>query len=496
MTPNFQQRMIFTVNQEKEIKDYLISCSNRYYGMTRFEARRFVYELAVDNAISIPDTWHHEKSAGDKWMAGFMARNRELSLRQPEATSIARACAFNRPNINFFFDELKKAMESTKVTGDRIYNLDESGFTTVQSVPKVISPRGQKQVGQLTSRERGELVTCVGIVNGIGNKLPPVMIFPRKRWNNSFMTGASEGALGLVNPETGSAWMTQELFIKVIEHIMKHTKPSKEDPLILVMDNHTSHCGYRVLKLAKDNGIHIVTLPPHTSNKTQPLDLTVFGPMTHHYNNMANSWQMMNPGESVDIYKCAALICDSYTKACSAPNVLSGFKAAGIWPYNREVFSDVDFLPATVTERDENRTPGMDQPQPGTSRPIVEANVPQSPTTRPGTNATIEPTPSTSLVISRPLPHKKFRPTKPTKRKKTEHGYINSTPSLRKKRPADYSSSSDEDGNTVIPFDDSSADEMDEEERPNLLPEVGNSGINESVVDMLIQLIMDVNRKM
>lgn len=86
MTPNFQQRMIFTVNQEKEIKDYLISCSSRYYGMTRFEARRFVYELAVDNAISIPDTWHHEKSAGDKWMAVLWRGTvscRYVNQRQP-----------------------------------------------------------------------------------------------------------------------------------------------------------------------------------------------------------------------------------------------------------------------------------------------------------------------------------------------------------------------------------------------------------------------------
>ena len=57
----------------------------------------------------------------------------------------------------------------------------KSGFTTVQQLQKVLSPKGQKQVGQATSRERGELVTCVGIINAVGNKLPPCLIFPRKK---------------------------------------------------------------------------------------------------------------------------------------------------------------------------------------------------------------------------------------------------------------------------------------------------------------------------
>lgn len=58
--------------------------------------------------------------------------------------------------------------------------------------------------------------------------------------------------------------MTSDLFLKVIQHIIMHAKPSKEDPIVLVMDNHASHCSYDVLKTAKENGIHIVTLPPHT----------------------------------------------------------------------------------------------------------------------------------------------------------------------------------------------------------------------------------------
>lgn len=174
------------------------------------------------------------------------------------------------------------------------------------------------------------------------------------------------------------------------------------------------------------------------------------------------------------IYKSAALICDSYTKACSAPNILSGFKAAGIWPYDRKVFTD-RFSPshkqsATKTEPQvwTNRSQAPVRPLSKPILPIAHCSFMQQCNKRTTTFnfAYYQSTASTQ----------KSRPTKPTKRKKTEHGYINSTPSLRKKKPADYSSSSHDDENAVVPVDDSSADEMDEEEQPNPFPEGGNTG--------------------
>lgn len=113
-----------------------------------------MYDLAIDNDIEIPKQWYETKRASEKWFVGFMARNPELSLRQPEATSIARASAFTRQNVNDFFAQLEHIYSKIKISGGRIYNLDESGFTTVQGMQKVISPKGQKQVGQSTSRER------------------------------------------------------------------------------------------------------------------------------------------------------------------------------------------------------------------------------------------------------------------------------------------------------------------------------------------------------
>ncbi|KAJ8912479.1 hypothetical protein NQ315_014579 [Exocentrus adspersus] len=59
-----------------------------------------------------------------------------------------------------------------------VYNVDdETALTTVQNPGKVLATKGQKQVGQITSSERGTLVTMVGAINAIGNTIPPLLMF-------------------------------------------------------------------------------------------------------------------------------------------------------------------------------------------------------------------------------------------------------------------------------------------------------------------------------
>ncbi|GFR65606.1 transposase [Elysia marginata] len=105
--------------------------------------------MVQENQLQVLQSWHKDKEAGKEWLYDFMQRNPELSLRISEATSLACASAFNRQNIAAFFKLLNETVIKTKATAFSIFNLDESGCTTVQRVPKAPkrkeSCRGQKK---------------------------------------------------------------------------------------------------------------------------------------------------------------------------------------------------------------------------------------------------------------------------------------------------------------------------------------------------------------
>lgn len=217
----------FSWTIERQLVEYLKKVEVQFYGLTTKELRHLVYEFAERNKLE--HRFNKEKRiAGWDWLYGFRNRHPDISLRQPEPTSIARATAFNKVQVQKFFDILESTIEEFNITPERIYNMDESGLSTVQRPSKIFATKGRKQVGAVTSAERGVHTTAVCCMNAIGSFIPPAMIFARKNAKAELTDDAPTGTLQLCQD---SGWMTGPLFLKWLTHFVHYSNTTVEKKL-------------------------------------------------------------------------------------------------------------------------------------------------------------------------------------------------------------------------------------------------------------------------
>ena len=172
------------------------------------------------------------------------------------------------------------------------------------------------------------------------------MIFPRVHYKEHFIRDAPKESIGRA---TRSGWMNEEIFVDYLNHVIKHTRCSPERKILIILDNHDTHISLKAVDTARRHGVVLLTIPPHTSHKLQPLDRSVYGPFKTAYNKAVDRWMRSNPGRTVTIYDIPSLVNEAQMAAVTSTNVISGFQATGICPFNRSIFSDIDFVPSFPT---------------------------------------------------------------------------------------------------------------------------------------------------
>lgn len=309
------------------------------------EIREAAYVLAERLKIKHPFS-HQTRKAGPDWFTNFMKRHGEkISIRKPEATSVGRVKGFNRAQVTQFFDNLEAILAKHNFEPQFIYNIDESGTSKVHTPTKVVGDKKQKQIGRLTAGERGKNITIVCGISAAGSYIPPYFVFPSERKDKIYLSKANlPGVDGKAN---GSGWMDRETFILYLKHFIKYARPTEENPVLLILDGHNSHTSLEAILLCRDNHITLLTLPPHTSQRMQPCDLVLFGPFKSKLNEKMGTLTRVHLSDIPDVVKLA---CESFQLVATVDKGISGFRCCGIYPFNRDVFTDDDFAAADNLE--------------------------------------------------------------------------------------------------------------------------------------------------
>ena len=195
------------------------------------------------------------------------------------------------------------------------------------------------------------MLTCV---SASGHVLPPMMVYPRKK---SVPENIREGAVpGTVFANSDTGWINANLFLEWFKFFIQQIPSAR--PILLIQDGHTSHTSIELIELARDNNIHLLCLPPHTTHVLQPLDVGVFKSFKANFSKACMKYLAKYPGRVVTVDKLASLVAEAWPLSLTTVNVLSGFKKCGIFPLNPGEVTDRQLAPSkAVCSQGASQTP-------------------------------------------------------------------------------------------------------------------------------------------
>ena len=142
-----------------------------------------------------------------------------------------------------------------------IYNMDESGMLLDHKQLKRVALKGIKKVHGPSLGNKAQ-ITILACANAVGTMIPPMEIFKGERLNYEWTRGEVPDTKYVMSPQE---WTDHELFFEWLsKQFTKSIPPSQ--PVLLLLDGHSSHFTLEAIKFAAENEIILFLLAtPHHS---------------------------------------------------------------------------------------------------------------------------------------------------------------------------------------------------------------------------------------
>ena len=327
---------------ENVIAEKVVEAADQGFGTSRVQLLQKVGRVVKKLHMTTP---FRNQVPGKVWFSNFKKRNPTIALRKPEKTPTTRLKAMNPTLVGNYFVDLQQLLHDLELEGKphHVWNMDETNVSFEHDPVRVVARKGAKQVAGRTSNSRESSTIIVG-GNAAGRALSPLIIMKGKTSRTLLGVNVTEGPTGAKWTFQANAWTEDILGIEWFKKIfLAECGPSR--PQLLILDGHHSHETLGLLEMALEEKIVCLCLPAHTTAYLNPLDRTVFGPFKTSYNTVVSEYLSQSPMNLVTKYSWPALLKQAYTKAVTASNLIAGFRACGILPWNPLALPSTAFSP-------------------------------------------------------------------------------------------------------------------------------------------------------
>ena len=145
-------------------------------------------------------------------------------------------------------------------------------------------------------------------------------------------------------------------------------------PVLPEQDGHSSHISIELIEMARENGVCLLCLLPHTSHILQPLDVGAFKSFKSRFNKACSKNMKQNPGRVITADILASMVGQAFPNAFTPVNILSGFKKTGIYPFNPSAVDDRQLAPLNAVSKKSTFSPQPvleDDPVTSTEPPML-----------------------------------------------------------------------------------------------------------------------------
>ena len=191
---------------------------------------------------------------------------------------------------------MQERIEKFHILLQNQWNFDEKGFLVgISRKCKRVVTLAQLLAKQLLGASQDgnrEFITLIPAINVLKLHIPPALIYQSDSGTlmSTWLDDYDDQDLTAYFGTSEKGWSNDNMGIYWLQYVFdRHTKPMAGlHRRLLIVDGHNSHVNMRFINYCDQSRIVLAILPPHSTHRLQPLDVSVFGPLSDYYSQEIN----------------------------------------------------------------------------------------------------------------------------------------------------------------------------------------------------------------